>query len=109
MRGSSRPSRIVASYVDGGSPPVMSIGLPAAPKGGMKVRNASSRSGGISIRDRPLSTHGVGQQHTGAAGAGDDDDVVALGRGQHRQRARVLQHVVQPGARMTPAWLRMSS
>ncbi len=55
MRGSSRPSRIVASYVDGGSPPVMSTGLPAAPKGGMNLLKEASRSGGISIRDRPLS------------------------------------------------------
>jgi hypothetical protein len=41
----------------GGSPPVMSTGLPAAPNGGMNLRNAASRSSGIVISDSPLSTH----------------------------------------------------
>ncbi len=34
----------------------MSTGLPAAPNGGMNLRNAASRSGGIAINERPLST-----------------------------------------------------
>ena len=34
----------------------MSTGLPDAPNGGMNLRNAASRSGGIAISDSPLST-----------------------------------------------------
>jgi len=34
----------------------MSTGLPAAPNGGMNLRNAASRSAGIAISDNPLST-----------------------------------------------------
>ena len=42
---------------------------------------------------------GVRQQHAGAAGAGDDDHVLALGRGQHRHAAREVEQVAQaPGA-----------
>src|SRR6478609_2064840 len=33
----------------------MSMGLPAAPNGGMNLRNAASRSGGIVIKDSLLS------------------------------------------------------
>jgi hypothetical protein len=53
MRGFVGPSRIVASYVDGGSPPVMSTGLPAAQKGGMDFLKGVSRSGGIFITTGP--------------------------------------------------------
>ena len=35
----------------------MSTGLPAAPNGGMNLRNAASRSAGIAISFTPLSTH----------------------------------------------------
>ncbi len=38
---------------------------------------------------------GVREQHAGSAGAGDDDDVLALGRRQLRDAARVLQKVAQ--------------
>src|SRR5580698_9322952 len=55
MRSSDRPSLTVLTYVIGGSPPVMSTGLPAAPNGGMNLRNAASRSGGIVISDNLLS------------------------------------------------------
>ncbi|MNL16954.1 hypothetical protein D3C87_1380200 [compost metagenome] len=51
------PRRSVFLYVVGGSPPVISTGLPAAPNGGMNLRNAASRSSGMVIRDRLLSTH----------------------------------------------------
>ena len=54
MRSSSSPSAIVLRYVSGGSPPVMSTGLPAAPNGGMNFMNASLRSSGISISCSPL-------------------------------------------------------
>ena len=43
-------------YVEGGSPPVMSTGLPAAPNGGMNFRNAASRSSGMLMSVNPLST-----------------------------------------------------
>src|ERR687893_176552 len=54
MRSSSRPSAIVLRYVSGGSPPVMSTGLPAAPNGGMNFMNAPLRASGISINFKPL-------------------------------------------------------
>ena len=56
---------------------------------GVEVRRASA------ISFRPLSTHGVGQQHARAAGAGDDHDVLALGRRQDRHAARELEHLAQ--------------
>src|SRR5579864_1524485 len=56
MRGSSRPSRTVFWYVLSGSPPVMLTRLPATPKAGMNLRNAASRSGGIAISVKLLST-----------------------------------------------------
>ena len=73
----------------------MSTGLPAAPKGGMNLRNAASRSAGIGHQLQAVVDAGVGQQHAGAAGAGDDDHVLALGRGQHRHAARKVEQVAQ--------------
>jgi len=42
---------------------VMSTGFAAAPKGGMNLRKAASRSGGIAISVKLFVDAGVGQQH----------------------------------------------
>ena len=54
-----------------------------------ELRNAVSRSAGIAISDRPLSTQHP-KQHA-AAGAGDDEHVLALGRGQLESREAIEQ------------------
>jgi len=73
----------------------MSTGLPAAPNGGMNLRNAASRSGGIAISESLLSTQASDRRTPEAAGARDDDHVLALGRGQDGDPARELQQVAQ--------------
>ncbi len=109
MRGSSRPSRIAASYVDGGSPPVMSTGLPAAPKGGMNFRKASSRSGGISIRDSPLSVTASDSSTPLPPAPVMITTLSPLGAGSTGNARAYSSISFSPGARMTPACFRMSS
>ena len=47
----------------------------------------------------PVVDAGIREQHARAAGAGDDQHVLALGRRQDRQAARELEHVVAGAAR----------
>ena len=72
----------------------MSTGLPAAPKGGMNLRNA-----GVEIRRhlhqrQAVVDAGVGKQNSRTAGAGDDNNIFTLGRRQHLQAAGELQQVI---------------
>src|SRR5690606_27806697 len=84
-------------------------GLPAAPNGGMTARNASSRSGGISISDMPLST-------TASESSTPDPPAPVMmttfspaGAGSTGSARPYSSSSLSPGARTTPAWRRMSS
>ncbi len=61
----------------------------------MNLRKAASRSAGIFISCEAVVDAGVRQQHARAAGAGDDDDVLALGRRQHLHAAGEVEHVAK--------------
>jgi hypothetical protein len=72
----------------------MSTGLPAAPKGGMNLRKPASRSGGIFINDRPLSTQASESKTPDPPAPVMMNDIFTLGRRQHLQAAGELQQIV---------------
>ena len=73
----------------------MSTGLPAAPKGGNELAERRVEIGRHGHQAQAVVDASIGQEHARAARAGDDDHVLALGCGQHRQPARELQQIVQ--------------
>src|SRR5204863_94798 len=69
----------------------MSTGLPAAPNGGMNLRNAASRSGGIAISDMPVATtEADNRRDAHLGGTREADDGHADAAGLRRQCRRTL-------------------
>ena len=73
----------------------MSTGLPAAPNGGMNLRNAASRSGGIAISVRSLSTQASDSSTPEPPAPVMMTTFSPLGVGSTGSAARVLEQVAQ--------------